>query len=130
GYLAEMDGDTESAKDYYARARRSGLANARVGYATQQSAEGKKLFEVADENDQKMDDKMARLQAARRRQAGPVVLRRRDNTPVQPQVEPVQQEPSTLGPPQPQVPQLTPQSQQPQTPQQQTPEESPVQPQQ
>ena len=111
GYLAEMDGDTESAGDFYEKARRSPQANAQVGYATRQTAEGQKLFQIAEDNDQKMETKMAEAQEIRRRQTGPVVLKRRDNTPVTHPEQPPQaapQEPPTLGPPQPQIPQLTP----------------------
>jgi Flp pilus assembly protein TadD len=128
GYVSEMDGDSESAQMYYGKARRSEQANTRVGFATTQTAEGKKLFEVAEDNNQKMETKMAQIQEARRRrQTGPVVLKRRDNTPVIPpptQAQPQQQ--PTLGPPQPQVPQLTPTPRQQQVP---PPQNNPAQPQ-
>ena len=116
GFLAEMDGDPESARYFYEKARRSDDANARVGFANNQSAEGRKLFEVAAENDQKMDTKMTTTQEARRRRSGPPQLKRRDNSVVQPpsnetphtqQTQP-QQQPEKLGPPQPPIPQLTP----------------------
>jgi Flp pilus assembly protein TadD len=120
GFLAEMDGDPESAQYFYEKARRSDDANARVGFANNQSAEGRKLFEVAADNDQKMDTKMTTAQEARRRKAGPPQLKRRDNSIVQPpsnetpQTQPVQQQPEKLGPPQPPIPQLTPRPSQPQ----------------
>ena len=107
GYIAEMNGDSESAEVYYEKARSSVQANTRVGFATNQQAEGKKLFEVAGDNDQKMETRMAQVQEARRRQTGPVVLKRRDNTPVVPKPPDAQQQP-TLGPPQPPVPAITP----------------------
>ena len=119
GFLAEMDGDPESARFFYDKARRADDANARVGLANHQAAEGRRLFEVAGENDQKMDNKMTAAQQARRRNAGPALLKRRDNTVVEPtdsqnpQTQP-QQEPEKLGPPQPPIPQLTPQSSPPQ----------------
>jgi tetratricopeptide (TPR) repeat protein len=109
GYLAEMDGDSETAQLYYEKARRSPQADARVGLATRIDAEGKKLFEVADQNDQTMDAKMAQLREARRRRPGPIVLKRRDNTPVESPAQPsIQEQRQELGPPQPPVPQLTP----------------------
>ena len=117
GFLAEMDGDAESARYFYDKARGSGNANTRVGYATRQGAEGKKLFEIAADNDQKMDTEMTAKQDARRRGAGTPQLRRRDNSIVQPPVQapapepqapPMIQETRPLGPPQPPVPQLTP----------------------
>jgi Flp pilus assembly protein TadD len=112
GYLAEMDGDTESAELFYEKARQSPQANERVGFATRQAAEGEKLFQVAEDNDQKMETKIAKVQEARRRQSGPVVLKHRDNTPVthpEPQARP--QQAPTLGPPQPPIPLLNPSSQ-------------------
>ena len=125
GFLAEMDGDPESARFFYEKARHSDAANARVGFANNQSAEGRKLFEVAADNDQKMDTKMTAAQEARRRKAGPPQLKRRDNSIVQPPTQAPQtrqQEPERLGPPQPPVPQLTlPSSQPPQTTQPQAP---------
>jgi len=47
GYVAEMDGDLETAEFFYGKARTAGDANARVGLATQRLAEGKRLFAVA-----------------------------------------------------------------------------------
>jgi Flp pilus assembly protein TadD len=47
GYVAEMDGDLETAQVFYAKARKAGGANDRVGLATQLSAEGKRLSSVA-----------------------------------------------------------------------------------
>jgi tetratricopeptide (TPR) repeat protein len=106
GYLAEMDGDSETAEVFYQKARRSSDANARVGYATRQGAEGRKLFEVAETNDQKMQERMTQVRDLRRRATGPVRLKRRDNTPVThtepPQAAPAPQNPN-LGPPQPPV---------------------------
>jgi len=121
GFLAEMDGDPESASFFYEKARHAGDANARVGFASNQGAEGRKLFEVAADNNQKMDSKMETAQAARRRRAGPPQLKRRDNSIVQPsndQAAPPaqqQQDQERLGPPQPPVPQLTPRPAQPQS---------------
>ncbi len=109
GYVAEMDGDTETAQVYYEKARRSPQADARVGLASRLDAEGKKLFEVADQNDQTMDAKMAQLREVRRRRSGPIVLKRRDNTPVESPTPSIQEQRQELGPPQPPVPQLTPQ---------------------
>ncbi|MBS1852883.1 MAG: tetratricopeptide repeat protein [Acidobacteria bacterium] len=110
GYLAEMDGDRESALFFYEKARQAAQANARVGYATQQSAEGKKLVEVADENRGKMDQEMARTVERRREEGGPIELRLRNHQiapPPQLEEEP-QAEPPALGPPQPPVPELAP----------------------
>jgi Flp pilus assembly protein TadD len=82
GYLSEMDGDLETAQFFYARARKAEDANVRVGLATRRSAEGKHLFAVAIDSDQKVDGKIAQENQARRRQSGPIELKHRDNTPV------------------------------------------------
>jgi Flp pilus assembly protein TadD len=122
GFLAEMDGDPESASFFYEKARHAGDAGTRVGFASNQGAEGRRLFEVAADNNDKMDNKMTAAQEARRRRAGPPQLKRRDNSVVQPptnqttpqtQTQP-QREQEKLGPPQPPVPQLTPRPSQPQ----------------
>jgi len=120
GYIAELDGDTETAQVYYEKARSAERANVKVGSATSQSAEGMKLFEVANDSSRKVDTKIAQVSEARRRETGPIQLKRRDGKPVdeedrqpdnsQPQDSAPQQSPG-LGPPQPSVPQLAPQPQ-------------------
>jgi Flp pilus assembly protein TadD len=82
GYLAEMNGDLETAQVFYERARLARQANARIGLATRQSVEGSKLFQVADESNQSVGAKMQQEAEARRRQTGPIILKRRDGTPV------------------------------------------------
>ena len=109
GYLAEMDGDRETAQFFYEKARQSPQANVAVGYASRQTAEGEKLFQVAGDNNGKMEAKLAEKQESRRRETGPVVLKRRDNTPVTaPQPQPQDQPAPQLGPPQPPIPGLSP----------------------
>ena len=120
GYIAELDGDTETAQVYYEKARSAERANVKVGSATSQSAEGMKLFEVANDSSRKVDTRIAQVSEARRRETGPIQLKRRDGKPVdednrqpdnsQPQDSAPQQSPG-LGPPQPSVPQLAPQPQ-------------------
>lgn len=90
GYLAEMDGDLETAQVFYEKARKAQRANVRVGLATRQSAEGMKLFEVVDESDQNVGVKISEQNETRRRQTGPIELKRRDGKPVD---EPEQPEP-------------------------------------
>jgi Flp pilus assembly protein TadD len=82
GYLAEMDGDLETAQLFYERARKAEGAHVRVGLATRRSAEGMNLFAVAADSDQKVDGKIAQEHQARRRLSGPIGLKHRDNTPV------------------------------------------------
>jgi len=82
GFVAEMDGDLETAQFFYARARTAEGANARVGFASRRSAEGKNLSAVAGDSDQKVDSKLVAENRDRRRQRGPIELKHRDNTPV------------------------------------------------
>src|SRR5580700_6225394 len=88
GYLAERDGDLETAQFFYERARKAEDARAKVGLATRQSAEGMRLVAVAADSDQKVDGEITQENEARRQHPGPVGLKHRDNTPV---VEPVPQ---------------------------------------
>jgi Flp pilus assembly protein TadD len=83
GYLAEIDGDRETAQFFYDKAQAEGGANSVVGLATRRSAEGSKLFQVAAENDNKVQAKVQQERETYRQQHVPIVLRRRDNTPVE-----------------------------------------------
>ena len=116
GYIAELDGDSETAQVYYEKARKAQRANVRVGSATRQAAEGMKLFEVADQSNQKVDVKIAQERELRRRETGPIQLKRRDGRPIEEEEQPQSQDLTpqgspTLGPPQPSVPELVPQPQ-------------------
>jgi Flp pilus assembly protein TadD len=83
GYLAEIDGDRETAQFFYDKAQAVGGANAVVGLATRRAAEGKKLFQVAGENDTKVQAKVQQERDTYRQQRQPIILRHRDNTPVE-----------------------------------------------
>jgi Flp pilus assembly protein TadD len=80
GYVAELEGDRETAEFFYQQARQAGGANAIVGVATSRTAEGRKLFAVALDNNDHVQTKVAQEQDVLRRQPGPVALRRRDNS--------------------------------------------------
>jgi Flp pilus assembly protein TadD len=82
GYLSEMDGDLETAEFFYARAEKAEDAKVRVGLASRSSAEGKHLLAVAVDSDQKVDGRIIQENQARRRHAGPIELKHRDDTPV------------------------------------------------
>jgi Flp pilus assembly protein TadD len=82
GYVAEMTGDPETAQLFYQKARQAQAANARVDLATRQSAEGMKLFEVSDNNDQRVAAKIVEEAQTRHQESGPIQLKHRDNTPV------------------------------------------------
>ncbi len=90
GYVAEKDGDLETAQFYYAKARKAADAEDRIGLATQRSAEGKHLVSVAQESDLRVDSEILQYSQAERMQTGPVQLIRRDNTPAKPSISPVQ----------------------------------------
>ena len=74
GYVAEMEGDLETAQFFYEKARQAGDANARVGLATQHVAEGKKLFAVATDSDRQVDGELGRYSSERHRETGPIEL--------------------------------------------------------
>jgi len=83
GYLAEMQGDLETAQFFYDKARSAQGSDFRVGLATRASAEGTKLFQVATDNGGQIDTKIAQARALKRLQGGPIELLHRDNTPVE-----------------------------------------------
>lgn len=118
GYLAEMQGDFETAQFFYNKARTAQGSDFRVGVATRASAEGTKLFQVATDNGDQIDSRIAQARALRRMQGGPIELMRRDNTPVdenQPAMQPqaVPQPPNATEPTQPATPPAANQPQQP-----------------
>jgi Flp pilus assembly protein TadD len=84
GYVAERDGDTESAQYFYARAQQADDAHAPVGSATRNGAEGTPMVTIASNNDEEAGEKLDRERAARRRQTGPIQLLHRNGTPVVP----------------------------------------------
>lgn len=97
GYVAELQGDRETAQFFYDRAREAGDANATVGLASRGSAKGMKLFEVAADNDSKVEAKLDQDRAAYRQSHEPIVLRHRDETPV---IEPATPPPAATPVPQ------------------------------
>jgi len=82
GYVAERDGDTETAQFFYQRARNADDANAKVGLATQQLAEGSVLGTVANSNDQETENKIQEHHQLRLQQKGPIELLNRNGQPV------------------------------------------------
>jgi Flp pilus assembly protein TadD len=94
GYLAEMEGDRESAQFFYEKAQQAQHAGERIGVATKKEAEGHQLNSVAEISESQVDQSMA-ASAAQRRNLGPPTLKRRPsktNTPA----------PETTQPPAPQ----------------------------
>ena len=73
GYLAEMDGDRETADYYYAKAREADQSTMKVAYATRKDMEGMKLAAVAGDSDDAVIKATEEAAAARRAEGGPVV---------------------------------------------------------
>jgi len=88
GYVAELEGDRETAQFFYDRARESGGANAVVGVASRRTEEGRKLFAVAADSNSKVEAKVTQDREALRRKGEPVVLRHRDNSIVDESIQP------------------------------------------
>jgi Flp pilus assembly protein TadD len=82
GYMAELSGDTESAQEFYREAQRASGATNRVGLATRSTAEGTPLSTVADESETAVGSVIDAATAARRREGGPIELKRRDGKPI------------------------------------------------
>lgn len=89
GYIAEKDGDLETAQYYYAKARLAKGANARIGLATQRLAEGKPLVAVAGQNGVAVDSELNQYSQRVRQQTGPIELIRRNSNPGTPGTVPV-----------------------------------------
>jgi len=80
GYVAEMDGDLESAQFFYDKARKADDSNVRVGLASLRSAEGRRLVSVAAESNQQVGGELDTYSQERRRQTGPIELTPRIDT--------------------------------------------------
>jgi Flp pilus assembly protein TadD len=74
GYVAERDGDLETAQFFYEKARKADDSGTRVGLATQRFAEGKDLVTVAADSNQKVDSALEEYSRQRRRETGPIEL--------------------------------------------------------
>ncbi|HEY1498780.1 MAG TPA: tetratricopeptide repeat protein [Acidobacteriaceae bacterium] len=84
GYVAEHDGDVETAEFFYSKAQQADDAHTAVGSATQHGWEGNALVAVAGRNDQETEGKLDQERETRHRQTGPIQLLHRDGTPVAP----------------------------------------------
>ena len=90
GYVAEKDGDLETAQFYYSTARTADYAQSRVGIATEGSAAGEDLDTIAGASRQKVDTEIDAYRQSARQQKGPVELIRRGIHPAQPRKAPTQ----------------------------------------
>ncbi len=86
GYVAERDGDTETAHFFYRKAQSAENANARVGLASRPDAEGKHLLAVAGDSDDLVGREIDRVREQRQSGVEPspedIQLKHRDGTPV------------------------------------------------
>ncbi len=99
-YVAERDGDLESAQFFYEKAWKAADANLRVGHATKPAAVGKPLFQAATDSDQKVDTALDVYSRERRQQQAPVELTPRDHATPETQSSPIAPPtlPSSKGP--------------------------------
>ena len=82
GYLAEMDGDRETADYYYGKAKEADQSSMKVAYASRKDVEGMRLDAVAGDSDDAVNKATEEAAALRRAEGGPVVLRYRNDQPV------------------------------------------------
>lgn len=80
GYVAEMDGDRETAQFFYDKAQLARQADSRVTVATRREVEGYAVAEVADVSEQKVEQTMSAEAARKRQQGPPKLVRRTDET--------------------------------------------------
>jgi Flp pilus assembly protein TadD len=92
GFVAELSGDKETAQEFYREAQKADGSSSRVGLATRSTAEGARLYSVANENEADISTAIESASQARRRSNAPIQLKRRDGTIV---TEPPTQPPSS-----------------------------------
>jgi Flp pilus assembly protein TadD len=98
GYVAERDGDLETAQFFYEKARRAENSAARVGLATQRFAEGQELLTVASDSNQKVDSALEEYSRQRRRETGPIELTPRGGAEPSPEKQPAPNVPPAESP--------------------------------
>lgn len=74
GFVAEREGDLETAEFFYGKARRAVNANARVGMATRLYAQGQEMTAVANDSNAKVDNALDAYSRQRRQPSAPVEL--------------------------------------------------------
>jgi Flp pilus assembly protein TadD len=78
GYLAELDGDKETAQTYYDQARDAEHAHAKVAVATRIEVEGREMREVAEQSTTLVGTSIEARAEARRRSGETPTLKTRD----------------------------------------------------
>ena len=79
GYLAELEGDKETAQSYYEQARRAKRASAKIVVSTRPEVEGHPVGQIAEQSTALVESSFAAQAEAKRRSGGPPALRTRDN---------------------------------------------------
>ena len=107
GYLAERDGDLETARSYYAKAQRAPDSGDPVGMTSQASVGGQHLAEVASGNHRAVDVALNSPNRSPQGSSEPIELLRRDGS-AEPPVDSVDQpvSPATAPAPSNRPPQL------------------------
>ena len=80
GYVAELDGDQETANELYAEARKAEGANAKATVTSKRQMRGLPLTAVAETNSEGAEATLEAERQQRQREGGPILLRRRDNS--------------------------------------------------
>lgn len=102
GYLSEARGDQETADEFYSLARHGEQAQTPVSLASHHEMVGEAVGTVAATNAQGTEANLAAEAESKRRNASPIVLKRRDNAPITNPLPPnsaPQAEPRTPRPP-------------------------------
>jgi Flp pilus assembly protein TadD len=79
GFLAELDGDKETAQTYYRQAQSAERARAKVGVATRAEAEGQPMRQVAEQSTALISSSLEAQGDAKRQSGAPLTLKTRDN---------------------------------------------------
>ena len=95
GFLSEARGDQETAAEFYSLAQRGDQAGTPVNVASHHEMVGEPVAEVAGANAQGSEANLQAEAERKRRSHAPIVLRRRDNTPVSSPGNQPQQAPSS-----------------------------------
>jgi Flp pilus assembly protein TadD len=82
GFVSEASGDEETANEFYSSAQHGEDAGAPVSVASHNEMVGVAVGQVAGTNSQASEADLQAEAEAKRRNHAPIVLRRRDNTPV------------------------------------------------
>lgn len=97
GYVAEMDGDLESAQYFYQKAQQAGGAGERVGAATDHAVQGEMLSHVAADSTYKVNDALAIYSRRKHVETGPIELTPRNGAQPAPPATGAPQAPNTPG---------------------------------